>query len=412
MIEIKAPQFPESIADGEVATWHAKVGEVVKRDQLLVDIETDKVVLEVAAPAEGKLTVIHKATGETVLAEELLGEFETGAADSAASVPATPAPPVATPAEAPAALASPAARKLANENHLSLEEILGTGKDGRITKQDVLNVVAQMPADAEIVAVAQQDSQPDPFQPDSLQPETGASAASIEGDKRVPMSRLRASIAERLVQVQQTAAILTTFNEIDMQAVMDMRASYKEEFASSHEGVKLGFMSFFIRACVEALQRFPAVNASIDGKDIVYHNYQDIGVAVSSSRGLVVPIIRDAGSMDFAALEAQVRDYGIKAREGKLSLAEMTGGTFTLSNGGIFGSLLSTPILNPPQTAILGMHKIQERPVVVAGDIVIRPMMYVALSYDHRLIDGQEAVQFLVTVKRLLEEPARLLLNI
>ena len=432
MIEIKTPQFPESIADGEVATWHAKVGELVKRDQLLVDIETDKVVLEVAAPADGKLTAIHKAAGETVLAQELLGEFEAGAAGAAASAPAVPVTsegmsevmsevmPAA--AGTPTALASPAARKLANEHHLNLDEILGTGKGGRITRQDVLNVVAQMPDDAEIVVVAPQDAQHDDARLEKGTRMTTTDGEKRdgekrdgekrEGEKRVPMSRLRASIAERLVQAQQTAAILTTFNEIDMQAIMAMRASYKDEFAQTHEGVKLGFMSFFIRACVEALQRFPAVNASIDGKDIVYHNYQDIGVAVGSPRGLVVPIIRDAGHKDFAALEAQVHAYGTKAREGKLSLAEITGGTFTLSNGGIFGSLLSTPILNPPQTAILGMHKIQERPVVVAGDIVIRPMMYVALSYDHRLIDGQEAVQFLVTVKRLLEEPARLLLNI
>ncbi len=414
MIEIKTPQFPESIADGEVATWHVKVGEVIKRDQLLVDIETDKVVLEVAAPADGKLTVIHKAAGETVLAEELLGEFEAVATPTSRSEPVHLAV-VKTTSEDP--IASPAARKLAKENNINLSEILGTGKGERITRQDVLNASMPRPPppSAEEIEehdeiVKQQDEEYIPSAEDMADYDSAMNRAM--GEKRVPMSRLRASIAKRLVQAQQTAAMLTTFNEIDMQAIMELRASYKDEFAAAHEGTKLGFMSFFIRASVEALRRFPAVNASIDGKDIVYHNYQDIGVAVSSPRGLVVPIIRDAGALDFAALEEQVRDLGLKAREGKLTIEEMSGGTFTLSNGGIFGSLLSTPILNPPQTGILGMHKIQERPVVVAGEIVIKPMMYVALSYDHRLIDGQEAVQFLVTIKHFLEEPARLLLKI
>ena len=403
MIEIKAPQFPESIADGEVASWHVAVGDSVHRDQILVDIETDKVVLEVVAPADGKLIVIHKDAGETVLAEEVLGEFEAGevAATTAApeAVPATSAaePVVGSNADGET-IASPAAKKMAEENKIDVTRIEGTGKGGRVTKEDVLKAVAQAEGQAERAPVMQS------------QVSTGAPGERIE--RRVPMTRLRASIARRLVDAQQTAAMLTTFNEIDMQAIMDLRARYKEEFTKAHNGTRLGFMSFFIRASVEALKRFPAVNASIDGNDIVYHGYQDIGVAVSSPRGLVVPVIREADSLTIAELEYQVREYGMKAQEGKLSIDEMTGGTFTISNGGMFGSLLSTPILNPPQTGILGMHKIQERPMAVNGEVIIRPMMYVALSYDHRLIDGQEAVRFLVTLKDFLEEPARILLDI
>ncbi len=408
MIEIKTPPFPESIADGEIATWHVEVGEMVRRDQVLVDIETDKVVLEVVAPADGKLTAIHKAAGETVLTEELLGEFEAGSL--ASSPPETPS----ETSEATSPEASPAARKMAAENNLDLGQVVGSGKAGRITKQDVLAALArpkpasQAPA-AEHRLVAEPATTPAATSPVAL-PTSPFSEARTE--QRVPMTRLRASIAERLVQAQQTAAMLTTFNEIDMTAIMQLRARYKDEFADAHQGVRLGFMSFFIRASIEALKRFPAVNASIDGKDVVYHGYQDIGVAVSSPRGLVVPVIRDADRLNMAELEAQVRAFGEKAGAGKLTMEELTGGTFTLSNGGVFGSLLSTPILNPPQTGILGMHKIQERPVAVAGEIVIKPMMYVALSYDHRLIDGQEAVRFLVTIKEFLEEPARLLLNI
>jgi 2-oxoglutarate dehydrogenase E2 component (dihydrolipoamide succinyltransferase) len=417
MVEIKAPQFPESIADGEVATWHVAVGDSVRRDAILVDIETDKVVLEVVAPADGKLTAIHKHEGDTVLAEEVLGEFEPGeVADEAPAAPSTPAaeaepepaPAVPEPAAEPApaaepveAIVSPAARKMAEENKIDVTQLQGSGKGGRVTKEDVLKAVAQ--------AEGQMQRQSEQTAPVAAAP-VAANGERIE--RRVPMTRLRASIAKRLVEAQQTAAMLTTFNEIDMQGIMDLRARYKDDFAAAHNGTRLGFMSFFIRACVEALKRFPSVNASIDGTDIVYHGYQDIGVAVSSPRGLVVPVIREADSLTLAEMEEQVREYGRKAQEGKLSIDEMTGGTFTVSNGGTFGSLLSTPILNPPQTGILGMHKIQERPVAINGEVVIRPMMYVALSYDHRLIDGQEAVRFLVTIKDFLEEPARILLDI
>ncbi len=407
MVEIKAPQFPESIADGEVATWHVAVGDAVKRDAILVDIETDKVVLEVVAPADGKLTAIHKHAGDTVLAEEVLGEFEPGEVveEAPASAPTAEQPPAEASPEptAPAAesIASPAAKKMAQENKIDVTQLQGSGKGGRVTKEDVLKAVAQ--------AQGQMQRQAEQAAP------VAAAAVAANGERierRVPMTRLRASIAQRLVEAQQTAAMLTTFNEIDMQGIMDLRARYKDDFAAAHNGTRLGFMSFFIRACVEALKRFPSVNASIDGNDIVYHGYQDIGVAVSSPRGLVVPVIREADSLTLAEMEEQVRDYGRKAQEGKLSIDEMTGGTFTVSNGGTFGSLLSTPILNPPQTGILGMHKIQERPVAINGEVVIRPMMYVALSYDHRLIDGQEAVRFLVTIKDFLEEPARILLDI
>lgn len=409
MVEIKAPQFPESIADGEIATWHVQVGESATRDQVLVDIETDKVVLEVPAPGDGVLTAIHKQEGETVVAEELLAEFELGAVASGGD-----SAPVADDAAEPAAapeieanedtIASPAAKKLADENKIDVTRIEGSGKGGRVTKEDVLNAVAA--AQGQI----KQSAPAAPAAAATLPDDSGVSGDRIE--RRVPMTRLRASIAKRLVDAQQTAAMLTTFNEIDMQAIMDLRSRYKDDFAKVHNGTRLGFMSFFIRASVEALKRFPAVNASIDGNDIVYHGYQDIGVAVSSPRGLVVPVIREADSLSLAELEDQVREYGEKAQEGKLSIDEMTGGTFTVSNGGVFGSLLSTPILNPPQTGILGMHKIQERPMAINGEVVIRPMMYVALSYDHRLIDGQEAVRFLVTIKDFLEEPAKILLDL
>lgn len=407
MVEIKAPQFPESIADGEVATWYVAVGESVRRDQILVDIETDKVVIEVVAPMDGTLTAIHKNEGDTVLAEEVLGEFEAGEVSLAKPSPAessstkpSPAPRATTvePEVAAQTIASPAAKKMADENRLDVTRIEGTGKGGRVTKEDVLRAVAQVEGQAEP-------------QQSTIEKLPGAeNGKRIE--RRVPMTRLRASIAKRLVEAQQTAAMLTTFNEIDMQAIMDLRARYQDDFQKAHNGTRLGFMSFFIRASVEALKRFPAVNASIDGNDIVYHGYQDIGVAVGSPRGLVVPVIREADSLTIAELEDQVREFGKKAQEGKLSIDDMTGGTFTISNGGTFGSLLSTPILNPPQTGILGMHKIQERPVAISGEVIIRPMMYVALSYDHRLIDGQEAVRFLVTLKDFLEEPARILLDI
>ncbi|MCQ4261269.1 dihydrolipoyllysine-residue succinyltransferase [Stutzerimonas stutzeri] len=411
-IEIKAPTFPESVADGTVATWHKQPGDAVKRDELIVDIETDKVVMEVLAETDGVLTEIVKNEGDTVLSGELLGKLEAGAAAAAAPAPAAAAPAQAAPAQAaaPAAAASaageepilaPAARKMAEENGINPNSIAGTGKDGRVTKEDV---VAAIEAKKSAPAAAAKPAAP-------------AAAAPIfaEGDrveKRVPMTRLRTKVAERLVEAQSSMAMLTTFNEVNMKPIMELRAKYKDLFEKTHNGVRLGFMSFFVKAAVEALKRQPGVNASIDGNDIVYHGYQDIGVAVSSDRGLVVPVLRNAEHMSLAEIEGGINEYGKKAKAGKLTIEEMTGGTFTISNGGVFGSLLSTPIVNPPQTAILGMHKIQERPMAVNGQVVILPMMYLALSYDHRLIDGKEAVTFLVTMKDLLEDPARLLLDI
>lgn len=403
-MDIKAPTFPESITEGTVAVWHKRPGDPVARDDLLVDIETDKVVLEVVAPADGQLTEILKDEGEVVESEELIAHF------SASEQPL----PVA-PAEAPAASevvaeisASPAARKLAEEEGVDMLQVTGTGKSGRITKDDVSRALSEQPSAAEPAPTAAPTPAVAPPAATALEPST----ADERVERRVPMTRLRASIARRLVEAQQNAAMLTTFNEVDMQPIMAMRKHYQEEFQARHNGTRLGFMSFFVRACVEALKRFPAVNASIDGDEIVYHGYYDVGVAVSTERGLVVPVVRDADALSLAQIEDQINDYGTKARDGKLSIEDMAGGTFTISNGGVFGSLLSTPILNPPQTAILGMHKIQERPVVEDGEIVIRPMMYLALSYDHRLIDGQEAVRFLVTVKSMIEDPARILLEL
>ena len=414
-IEIKAPQFPESVADGTVATWHKQVGEAVKRDELLVDIETDKVVLEVVAPADGALTEIHKPEGEIVLSEEVLAVFAAGAAAAAPSADA--AAPVAQAGPAQAAPASPAARKLAEERGIDPATIAGTGKDGRITKEDVQRAIDSPPpataAPKSPPAADAAPAAPSAEVPDVLARIPGAPLDDGERpERRVPMTRLRASIARRLVEAQQTAAMLTTFNEVDMKPIMELRSQYKDQFEKVHNGTRLGFMSFFVRAATEALKRFPAVNASIDDSDIVYHGYYDVGVAVGTDRGLVVPVIRDADNLSLAQLEERIREYGLKARDGKLALEDMAGGTFTISNGGVFGSLLSTPILNPPQTAILGMHKIQDRPMAVNGEVVIRPMMYLALSYDHRLIDGSEAVRFLVTIKELIEEPARILLEI
>lgn len=412
MSEIKAPEFPESIADGEIAAWHVSVGEAVKRDQILVDIETDKVVLEVVAPADGHITEILKNEGDTILAEEVLAMFEEGDGgaaekpDSGGKSEDKPAEKAQAETSEPSdesgeAVASPAAKKLASENKIDVTKIEGTGKGGRITKEDVLSAVAA--SDKESAAQAAPETKQAP-----------ESTPIVDGrvERRVPMTRLRASIARRLLEAQETAAMLTTFNEVDMTAIMDLRSQYKDAFEKAHDGTRLGFMSFFVRASIEALKRFPAVNASIDGNDIVYHGYQDIGVAVGSPRGLVVPIIRDSDSLTLAEIENKIREYGTKAKDNKLSIDEMSGGTFTISNGGVFGSLLSTPILNPPQTAILGMHKIQDRPMAIGGEVKIRPMMYLALSYDHRLIDGQEAVRFLVTIKDFLEEPARILLDI
>ncbi|MDY7220127.1 dihydrolipoyllysine-residue succinyltransferase [Denitrificimonas sp. JX-1] len=398
-IEIKAPAFPESVADGTVATWHKQVGEAVKRDELIVDIETDKVVMEVLAEADGVITEIVAEEGATVLSGELLGKLDT---EAVATAPAAPAAEVAVSEPAAAATAgepvlSPAARKIAAENALDPAAISGTGKDGRVTKEDAVAAAANKPA-----AVAKAPAA-------AVEP---LAAAGDRIEKRVPMTRLRARVAERLVEAQSNMAMLTTFNEVNMKPIMDLRNKYKDLFEKTHNGVRLGFMSFFVKAATEALKRQPGVNASIDGNDIVYHGYQDIGVAVSSDRGLVVPVLRNAEFMSLAEIEGNIRDLGLKARDGKLTIEEMTGGTFTISNGGVFGSLLSTPIVNPPQTAILGMHKIQERPMAVDGEVVILPMMYLALSYDHRLIDGKEAVTFLVTMKDLLEDPARLLLDI
>ncbi|WP_433736562.1 2-oxoglutarate dehydrogenase complex dihydrolipoyllysine-residue succinyltransferase [Pseudomonas putida] len=404
-IEIKAPTFPESVADGTVATWHKQPGDAVKRDELIVDIETDKVVLEVLATADGVLGAIVKNEGDTVLSDEVLGSIVEGGAAAAAPAAAAPA---AAQAAAPAAegeddpVAAPAARKLAEENGINIASVAGTGKGGRVTKEDVVAAVAAKkaaPAAAPAKAAAPAAAAP-------------VFAAGDRVEKRVPMTRLRAKVAERLVEAQSNMAMLTTFNEVDMTEVMALRSKYKDLFEKSHNGVRLGFMSFFVKAATEALKRFPAVNASIDGSDIVYHGYADIGVAVSSDRGLVVPVLRNAELMSLAEIEGGIATFGKKARDGKLSIEEMTGGTFTITNGGTFGSMMSTPIVNPPQAAILGMHNIIQRPMAINGQVVIRPMMYLALSYDHRLIDGKEAVTFLVTIKNLLEDPARLLLDI
>ncbi|UVW33828.1 2-oxoglutarate dehydrogenase complex dihydrolipoyllysine-residue succinyltransferase [SAR92 clade bacterium H455] len=395
--EIKAPTFPESVQEGSLATWHKQVGETVKRDELLVDIETDKVVLEVVAPAAGVLAEILKAEGDIVLSNEVIARIEEGAEASAPTAAAAEAVAEAPEATESGGLINPAARKLAEERSIDVAQIVGTGKGGRITKEDVVNYKA--PVAASVVAA----------------PTAVAEQVLEVGDRverRVPMTRMRSRIAERLLEVTQTTASLTTFNEVDMTALMDLRKQYKEEFTKIHNGMRLGFMGFFVKAAVEALKRFPSVNASIDGSDIVYHGYQDVGVAVSTDRGLVVPVLRNAENMSIANIENGIYDYAMKARDGKLTIDEMTGGTFTITNGGVYGSLISTPIINPPQSAILGMHKIQERPVAVNGEVVIRPMMYLAMSYDHRLIDGKGAVQFLVTMKELLEDPAKILLEI
>jgi 2-oxoglutarate dehydrogenase E2 component (dihydrolipoamide succinyltransferase) len=411
-IEIKAPTLPESVPDGTIATWYKKPGESAARDELLVDIETDKVVLEVVAPADGVLQDIMKGEGDTIISNEVLAIFAEGeapakqAAEKSAEFEQAAEPQQDDDKSGEAVLMSPAARKLVEENGLDANKITSTGKDGRVTKEDVINFMND--ADSKSSEAAPQAALAQAEAPAAMP------AASSDGraEKRVPMSRLRAKVAERLLQATQTTAMLTTFNEVNMSAVMDLRNKYKDAFEKQHDGTRLGFMSFFVRAAVEALKRFPAVNASMDGNDIVYHGYQDIGVAVSSDRGLVVPVLRDADSLSFADIEQAIRDFGLKARDGKLSIDEMTGGTFTISNGGVFGSLLSTPILNPPQTAILGLHKIQERPMAVNGEVKVLPMMYLALSYDHRMIDGKEAVQFLVTIKDLLEDPARIFLDV
>ena len=408
-IEIKAPAFPESVADGEVSLWHKQEGDFVQRDELLVEIETDKVVMEVVAPEAGRLDRIHVSEGSTIESETLLAEITPGEGEAAA--------PTADSTEAhdeavSGAPMGPAARQLIEEHGLNPSLVTGSGKGGRINKEDVLQYLAAL--------VAAPAPAPAPEAPSvaAVEKSTTVTTAEVQGptseriERRVPMTRMRARIAERLLTATQQTAMLTTFNEVDMSPLMTLRSQYKDQFEKTHNGTRLGFMGFFVRACCEALKRYPEVNASIDGNDVVYHGYQDIGVAVSTEDGLVVPVLRDADFMSIADVEAAIRDFGLKARDKKLTIEEMTGGTFTVSNGGVFGSLLSTPILNPPQTGILGMHAIKERPVAINGEVVIRPMMYLALSYDHRLIDGKTAVQFLVTVKELLEDPSRILLQL
>jgi len=399
-IEVKVPQLPESVADATLVAWHKKPGEAVSRDENLVDLETDKVVLEVPAPSAGVIKELKVENGATVTSGQVLAILEEGAG-AAASKPAAAAAPPPQPSPASggggAAKLAPAAKRMVAENKLDAGSIAGSGRDGRISKGDVIQHMAGKEAAPAPAKAAPAVKLPAP---------TGART-----EQRVPMTRLRARIAERLIQAQSVAAMLTTFNEVDLTAVNEIRARYKDKFEKTH-GVKLGFMSFFVKASIEALRRFPAVNASLDGNDIVYHEFYDIGVAVSTDRGLMVPVLRNAEMMSFAEIEVAVGAYAQKARDGSITLEELTGGTFTLTNGGVFGSLMSTPILNPPQVAILGMHKIQERPMVVDGQIKVRPMMYLALTYDHRIVDGRESVQFLVAIKDALEDPARLLLQL
>lgn len=388
--EIKSPTFPESVVDGTVANWLKKEGETVKQDEVIAEIETDKVVLEVVAPFDGSITKIYKQAGETVTSAELIADFSEGSSPDAVKESKTEEKKQDKNEDKKS---GPAAKKIMNEHDLDAAEVSASGKGGRITKADVLEHLETKNSDA------RKDI------------DTSTTISGDRPEERVPMSRLRATIAKRLLEVKQNTAMLTTFNEVDMLPIKNMRSKFGTEFEEKH-GVKLGFMSFFVAAAVEALRAFPSVNASIDGDDIVYHSFQDIGVAVSTERGLVVPIIRNAENLDLAEIEKSIIDYSGKARDGKLDLQDMQGGTFTISNGGIFGSLLSTPILNAPQTAILGMHKIQDRAVVIDGEIVVRPMMYLAMSYDHRLIDGKEAVGFLVNIKEALESPERLLLGL
>ena len=411
-IEIKAPTFPESVQEGTIATWHKSEGDAVERDELIVDIETDKVVLEVVSPVTGVLKTVKKGAGETVLSNEIVGLVEEGgkAAGTSKAEEKSEEPEERESSEADGEgepVASPAARKLASQKDIDLALVTGTGKGGRITKEDVVNFE---PASAQ--PVSESTVAPTPVEQGVATPAGDFPAAGERTEKRVPMTRMRARIAERLLQVTQNTAMLTTFNEVDMHRIINLRSEFKDDFSKMHGGTRLGFMGFFVKASVEALKRFPSVNASIDGNDIVYHAYQDIGVAVSTDKGLVVPVLRNAEQMSIADIERGIADFGARAKDNKLSIEEMTGGTFTITNGGVYGSLLSTPILNPPQTAILGMHKIQERPVAENGEVVIRPMMNLALSYDHRLIDGKEAVSFLVAIKEMIENPAKILLEI
>ncbi|MCU7876867.1 MAG: 2-oxoglutarate dehydrogenase complex dihydrolipoyllysine-residue succinyltransferase [Candidatus Thiodiazotropha sp. (ex Lucinoma borealis)] len=395
-IELRVPQLPESVSDATILSWHKQPGEQVNQDETLVDLETDKVVLEVPAPQSGTLKEIRFKEGETVQAEDVLGILEAGAV-------AQKEHPTSTHSDQEAPVLSPAVRRLVSESGIDPSTIQGSGKNGRIVKTDVeAALAAQQSSTTSTQAQSQQATSSPPAK-------STVSSGRIE--ERVPMTRLRKRVAERLVEAQQTAAILTTFNEVNLQAVSDLRVKYREVFEKRHD-VRLGFMSFFVKAAVEALKQFPIINATIDDADILYHGYFDIGIAVSSPRGLVVPILRDADQLSFAAVEQRIKDFGTKAKEGSLSYDDLTGGTFSITNGGIFGSMLSTPILNPPQSAILGMHSIQQRPMAENGEVVVRPMMYLALSYDHRIIDGRDAVQFLVTIKQLLEDPSRLLLEI
>jgi len=401
-LEILVPSLPESVSDATLATWHKKPGEFVNKNENLVDLETDKIVLEVPAPESGILTEILQQDGATVEAGDVLALLELKQQDDTLAQSADAETEAVLTEEMPL---SPAVRRILQENNIDPQALHGSGKKGRLTKTDVLEYI-----DAQKQPEQQAVQKAEPEVVETIVPETPVSS-NFRPEQRVPMTRLRAKVAERLLQAQQNAAMLTTFNEVNMQSVIDLRNQYKDRFLNKHE-IKLGFMSFFIKASIEALKKYPAINASIDDNDIIYHGYYDMGIAVSTERGLIVPVIRDADQLDFAGIEKSIFDYGTKAREGSLSYEDLTGGTFTITNGGIFGSMLSTPILNPPQCAILGMHSIRERAVVEDGEIVIRPIMYLALSYDHRLVDGKEAVQFLVTIKECLESPAHLLLNI
>jgi len=411
LVEVKVPQLSESVAEATLVSWHRKVGDFVKRDENLVDIETDKVVLETPAPDSGVLVKIMKGDGGTVVGKEIIATIDTEAKTATAAAPAAAPAPAATSAPAPASRGAapaimPAAQRIAADNKIDPAGLSGSGRGGRVTKGDVLDAIQGAPA---AKAPAAPTAPAAALRPAALPVDLGGLGERPE--QRVPMSRLRARIAERLVQSQSTAAILTTFNEVNMQPVMELRNRYKEKFEKEH-GAKLGFMSFFVKAAVTALKRYPVVNASIDGNDIIYHGYFDIGIAVGSPRGLVVPIIRDADQLSLADIEKTIADFGKRAQDGKLTIEELTGGTFSISNGGVFGSMLSTPIINPPQSAILGVHATKERAVVENGQIVVRPMNYLALSYDHRIIDGREAVLALVAMKEALEDPARMLLDI
>jgi len=408
-IEVRVPQLPESVADATLVSWHKRPGDSVARDENLVDLETDKVVLEVPAPVSGVLAEIKLKDGTTVTSGQLLAVIEEGAgAVPGASAPAilaaangatTDAKEAAT-SDATGAKLSPAAKRVLDENKVDPKAVPGSGRDGRVSKSDVVNYLSAKQAAAAPAPAGKAPAAPPP-----------PSARGARAEQRVPMTRLRARIAERMVQAQATQALLTSFNEVDLKAVNELRGRYKDKFEKQH-GVKLGFMSFFTKACVEALKKYPAVNASVDGGDIVYHEYFDIGVAVSTDRGLIVPVLRDADQLSFADIEKSIGNFAGRARAGTITMEELTGGTFTITNGGVFGSLLSTPIVNSPQSAILGMHKIQDRAVAIDGEVVVRPMMYIALTYDHRIIDGREAVEFLVTVKQCLEDPARMVLGV